>query len=106
MNHLLVKNLPSELSRLSQNLTTILCVCVVSKIRTLIEESFTFGVHHNAERITVFLKSISDSKVTKFRCIAIPSHCMTSRPVTVASGPDVQCHLYGVACVVFCSAYL
>src|SRR5665213_3229830 len=106
MHDLLIEYLPGELTRLIENDATVLRISVVAEIRAFIDEAFTLGVDHDAERIGVFLESVANGKVAMLGRVAIPPHRVTARPVARGPRADIERHLNSAAGVEARSPYL
>ena len=106
MLHFLIENLPGKLARLLQHHAAVFGVSVVAEIRAFVDEAPAGCIDQDAERIRVLLELIADRKIAEFRCIHLPLHGMTTRPVAARAGADRERHTNAVAGVKARAAHL
>src|SRR5215208_1510077 len=106
MLHLLVENLPGELSRLLEDHAAVFRVGVIAEVRAFVDEALAGGVDHDGERIGVLLELIADREIAKFRRIHLPAHRVTARPVAARTCANLERHADAVAGVEARAAHL
>src|SRR5215813_8451077 len=100
MFHFVIENLHGHTEGLLQNFSSVLGICIVAEVGSLINEALPLSIDDEPKGIRMFLIELSDCAVTRGRGVQIPRHRMATTPVPMRLGPDVQSHANAVPGVV------
>ena len=106
MLHLLIEDLPCELSGLLQHDAPVFGIRIVAEVGPFVDEALAGGIDENSERVGVFLKLVADREVTELRRVHLPLHRVAAGPVAAGTRADVESHADAVTGIEARAAHL
>src|SRR5215475_5642511 len=100
MLDLVIKNLHGHAEGLLQNFSSVLGICIVAEVGSLVDKAFALSINDEPERIRMFLIELGDGTVARGRRIQIPRHGMAATPMPMRLRSNVQGHANAIAGVV------
>src|SRR5262245_20938929 len=100
MFHLFIENLERRAQRLLEDFASVGSIRIVAEIRPFIHEAFAFEVNNEPEGIRMLLVELSNRPIAKGWSVDVPSDRVTTTPMPVGLGANVQGHTDAVAGVI------